>query len=394
MAQSIGTILPEAAARYGDKIAVVTETRSLSFNELEALSNRVANGLVAMGIQPGERVTLYGPNCWEWLAAYYGAAKMGAVLNPINVMLTPDEVRYIVNDAGSRAVIAAPDKGGPLMDLKGGTLKDVILWGDDLPDGATSFNAFLDSGSDQFSPVDVVGTELGKICYTSGTTGHPKGAMQSHRSLIMNCALFGMMGARTEHDVIVSPLPCPHVYASVVFNASMIAGSTLIMMARFDAEGMLVNMEKHKATIIDVVPTGYYYMLALPNFDEFDFSTLRIATVGGQTLPAAKSLEFKERTGVSVYELWGMTEISGAGTLNPVYGINKPGTIGISFPGSEVRIADLDDPDRTAPTGERGEMMFRGPLVMMGYYNNPEATADTIRPDGWMHTGDIATMDE
>ncbi|MEM7210567.1 MAG: AMP-binding protein [Pseudomonadota bacterium] len=394
LTNSIGQILPTAAARYGDKIALITETRSLSFNELEALSNRAANGLSAMGIQPGERVTLYGPNCWEWLVAYYGAAKIGAVINPINVMLTPDEVRYIVEDAGSRATIAASDKGGPLLDMKDGALSDVILWGEDLPEGATSFNAFLEKGSDSFDPVPVVGTELGKICYTSGTTGRPKGAMQSHRSLIMNAASFALLTARTQQDVVISPLPCPHVYASVVFNASIMFGSKLVMMSRFDAEGMLRLMKEHKGTIIDVVPTGYYYMLALPNFESFDFSSLRIATVGGQTLPAAKSHEFTRRSGVNVYELWGMTEVSGAGTCNPVYGINKPGTIGVAFPGNQARISDLDNPDQEAPVGERGELMFKGPLVMMGYYNNPEATADSIRPDGWMHSGDIATMDE
>ena len=181
MLKSISDILPISAARYGDRMALITETRRLSFAQTEELSNRVANGLTAMGIAPGERVTLFGPNCWEWLVAYYGIMKIGAVVNPINVMLTPEEVRYIVEDAGSRAVIASPDKGGPLLDMKGGTLSDVILWGEDLPGGATSFNDFLDRGKPDFTPVAVDGGDLGAICYTSGTTGRPKGAMQSQR---------------------------------------------------------------------------------------------------------------------------------------------------------------------------------------------------------------------
>jgi long-chain acyl-CoA synthetase len=116
--------------------------------------------------------------------------------------------------------------------------------------------------------------------------------------------------------------------------------------------------------------------------------------VGGQTLPSAKSLEFTARTGCPVYEVWGMTELAGATSANPVYGLNKPGTIGLPYPGNAFRVVDVDDAAKEMPRGERGELMYRGPLVMQGYYNNPQATAETIRPDGWLHTGDIATMDE
>ncbi|MEM1200036.1 MAG: AMP-binding protein [Pseudomonadota bacterium] len=394
MVNSIGAILPMAAARFGDKTALITEVRSLTFMEMEALSNRVANGLVAMGIRPGERVTLFGPNCWEWLVAYYGILKTGAVVNPINVMLTPDEVRYIVGDAGARAIIASPDKGGPLLDMKGGTLSDVILWGEEVPAGATSFNDFLQRGKPDFTPVEMDGGDLGAICYTSGTTGRPKGAMQSQRSLILNAAAVSCMQGRNADDVFVNPLPCPHVYGSVVFNSNFLCGATLVMLERFTEEGMLSAVQEHRATIMDIVPTGYYYLLAHPKFDSYDLSSLTRCTVGGQTLPAAKSIEFTERTGAPLLELWGMTELSGAGTVNPAIGINKPGTIGLTVPGNMGRIVDIEDPEREMPPGERGEFMFKGPLVMQGYYGNPEATAETIRPDGWMHTGDIATMDE
>jgi len=179
MIRSIGEILPQAAAQFGAKTALIVGDKRFSFNEMEALSNRIANGLTALGVAPGERVTLYGPNCWEWLVAYYGIAKTGAVVNPINVMLTPEEVRYIVEDAGSRAIIASPDKGEPLLDMKGGQLADVILWGEEVPTGATSFNDFLAKGSPDFTAQSVEPSALGAICYTSGTTGHPKGAMAS-----------------------------------------------------------------------------------------------------------------------------------------------------------------------------------------------------------------------
>ncbi len=394
MLGSIGQILPMAAARHGRKTALITETRSLSFLEAEAFSNRVANGLTAMGISSGDRVTLFGPNCWEWIVAYYAIAKIGAVVNPINAMLTPDEVRYVVEDAGSRAIIASPDKAESLFDMADGSLSDVILWGENHPVGVTSFNDFLSRGKPDFTPVAVDGSDLGAICYTSGTTGRPKGAMQSQRSLLLNASGVALMQGRNAHDVFVNPLPCPHVYGSVVFNANFLCGATLVMLERFTEEGLLDAVQRHRATIMDIVPTGYYYLLAHPKFDHYDLSSLTRCTVGGQTLPAAKSVEFTERTGVPVLEMWGMTELSGGGTANPALGANKPGTIGLAVPGNMARIVDIDDPDLELPPGERGEFMFKGPLVMQGYYGNPEATAETIRPDGWMHTGDIATMDD
>lgn len=394
MLRSIGDILPASAARFGDKTALITETRSLTFAKANELSNRVANGLTAMGIAAGERVTLFGPNCWEWLIAYYGIMKIGAVVNPINVMLTPDEVRYIVEDSGARAIIASPDKGEALLDMQVGTLKDVILWGEDVPTGATAFNDLLEGGKPDFIPVAVEGGDLGAICYTSGTTGRPKGAMQSQRSLLLNCAFTAMVQGRNEHDIFANPLPCPHVYGSVVFNANFLCGATLVMLERFTEEAMLNAVQEHRATVMDIVPTGYYYLLAHPKFDSYDLSSLTRCTVGGQTLPAAKSIEFTERTGVPVLEMWGMTELSGGGAANPALGINKPGTIGPALPGNMARVVDMADPERDMPVGESGEFMFKGPLVMQGYYNNPEATAEAIRPDGWMHTGDIVTQDE
>ncbi len=393
MIRSIGEILPRSAARYGAKTALIVGDMRFTFNEMEELSNRVANGLVALGIVPGDRVTLYGPNCWEWLVAYYGIAKTGAVVNPINVMLTPEEVRYIVEDAGSRAIIASPDKGEPLLDMKGGQLADVILWGEEVPSGATSFGDFLAKGGPDFTAHAVEPSELGAICYTSGTTGHPKGAMQSQRSIIGSAVGTALMGVRTDRDVVVSPLPCPHVYGSCVFNAAIMYGSTFVMVPRFTEEEVLAAVQTHRATIMDGVPTAYYYLLAHKAFDSHDLSSLTRAAVGGQTLPAAKSVEFQERTGAPVLELWGMTELAGAATCNPFYGENKPGSIGLPFPGSFAKVADIDNPEREMPAGERGELMFKGPLVMDGYFGNEAATADAIRPDGWLHTGDMATMD-
>jgi long-chain acyl-CoA synthetase len=392
---TLAEILPHAARKHGDRTALIVENRRFSFRELDSMSNRVANGLVASGVKPGDRVSMFGPNSWEWLVSYYGIVKTGAVVNPLNSMLTPDEVRFTVTDAGARAAIASPDKASMLLVLRGvGNLTDVVLWGDAPIEGATMLGDWLQHGSADFSAPQRQPSDLAVICYTSGTTGHPKGAMQSQRSVVGAAVGTALMAARTAEDRIISALPLSHVYGSCVFNAAMMAGSTLIVIPRFNEVAVLGAIANHRATLMDGVPTAYYYLLAHPDFDKYDLSSLTRCWVGGQTLPSAKSLEFTERTGCPVHEVWGMTELAGATSANPVYGPNKPGTIGIPYPGNAFRVVDVDDADKEMPRGERGELMYRGPLVMQGYYNNPKGTAETIRPDGWLHTGDIATMDE
>jgi long-chain acyl-CoA synthetase len=395
MVTTIGEILPLSARTHGDRVALVVDGRRLSFRELDALSNRVANGLVASGVQPGDRVGLFGPNSWEWLVSYYGIAKAGAVVSPLSSMLTADEVQYTVSDTKASVVIASPEKAQLLRDLKanGGRFSPVV-WDEGPVAGATLLREWLADASPEFVVRPRLPSDLAAICYTSGTTGRPKGAMQSQRAVVGAAVGTALMAARTSEDRVVSALPLFHVYGSCVMNAAVMVGSTLIVIPRFNEAVVLSAIAEHRATIMDGVPTAYYYLLAHPGFDEYDLSSLTRCWVGGQTLPAAKSHEFTRRTGCPVHEVWGMTELAGATSANPVYGPNKPGTIGVPYPGNAFRVVDVEDPDKEMPRGERGELMFRGPLVMLGYYNNPKATAETIRPDGWLHTGDIATMDE
>jgi long-chain acyl-CoA synthetase len=310
-------------------------------------------------------------------------------------MLTTEEVRSVVADSGARVLVASIEKGLPVLDLVGSDgLSSVVLWGDDVPPGATSFTKWIDEADAHFVPVHRERADLAAICYTSGTTGHPKGAMQSHRAVITAAMGTVLMGARGPGDRVLNSLPLAHVYGSCVFNAAMMAGSTLVMVPRFDAAVVMAAIAEHRATLMDGVPTAYYYLLAHPDFDKADLSSLTRCWVGGQTLPAAKAIEFTERTGCPIHEVWGMTELAGAASANPVVGPNKPGTIGITFPGNSLRVVDIDDANVVLAPGERGELMVRGPLVMDGYYGNDKATRASIEPDGWLHTGDIATMDE
>jgi long-chain acyl-CoA synthetase len=292
-------------------------------------------------------------------------------------------------------VIGAPDKAPQLGELKtAGLVDNLVFWGEDVPQGSIALNGWLSDHGEDFTPLPRQPADLAVIGYTSGTTGRPKGAMQNHRAVVGAGTGTALMAARSAEDRVISALPLFHVYGSCVMNAAMLAGSMLITLPRFNEVAMLGAIQKHRATIMDGVPTAYYYLLAHESFDSHDLSSLRVCWVGGQTLPAAKSLEFTRRTGCPVHEVWGMTELSGAATANPLYGINKPGTIGLPYPGNSFRVVDAEDASREMPLGQPGELMFKGPMVMTGYYNNPSATAETIRPDGWLHTGDIAVMDE
>ncbi len=400
MLETLGEVLPAAADQFGDKTALVAGDRRFSFTELNELSNRLASGLRGIGVEAGDRVTLYAPNSWEWVVSYHAIHKLGAVANPINVMLTPEEVGFVVKDCGAKALIASREKGVPVLALRGddgqgGTLREVVLFGSGAPPtGARAFDELLAAGSADMQVARVPPDSLSTICYTSGTTGHPKGAMHSHRNVIVNTAMTAVMHVRTSEDTVVTALPCPHVYGNVVMNASLLYGMTLVLLPSFDPAEVMAAIEEHRATLFEGVPTMFMYMLAHPDFDRFDLSSLTRCTVGGQTMPAAKMEEFERRAGCPLVELWGMTEIAGLGTTTPLYGKNRHGSIGVQLPHVECRIADLQAPSKTMPVGEVGELMVRGPIVMLGYYANEAATRATIKPDGWLHSGDLARQDE
>jgi long-chain acyl-CoA synthetase len=184
MVETLGDILPYAAKTYADKTGLISDGRRFSFNELEALSNAFANSLAGLGVSAGDRVTLYGPNSWQWMVGYYGIAKTGAVVNPVNALLTAEEVVYIVKDSGARILVGSTDQVAPFLDMRATGLSQVVAWGESVPAAAASFNRWLEQGSRFFTLRRRTQKDPGAICYTSGTTGHPKGAVQSQRSII------------------------------------------------------------------------------------------------------------------------------------------------------------------------------------------------------------------
>jgi long-chain acyl-CoA synthetase len=394
MLDNIGQIPAHAARTFQDKEALVFEGRSFTFNELNELIEKFAGGLHGLGIGQGEVVTLYASNSWEWVVSYFAIARIGAVINPVNTMLTPAEIEYVVKDCGARSIVTSADKAPAMMGVMDGTNVNSIVSFGDAPEGATSFDDLISRNMAPPRSVDIAPEALSTIGYTSGTTGHPKGAMQSHKAVIFNGAMTSQMHMRGPDDVAVSALPCPHVYANVLMTGMMMFGTKLVLHKLFEPAAVMEDIAAHKATIFDGVPTMYMFMLNSPALAEADLSSLKRCYVGGQTMPVATMEAVEKAFKVPLYELWGMTEIAGLGSTHPLYGKNKHGSIGCAIPYCELRIADVDDASKTMPRGEVGELMVRGPIVMMGYFGDEEKTRETLEPDGWLHTGDLGTMDE
>jgi len=394
MQGSIAQILTDTAAKDAGKTALIIGEQHFSYARLEALSNRVANSLVAMGIVPGDRVTLYGANAWEWVVSYYGILKVGAVVNPVNVMLTPNEVEYVVADCGAKAIIASKEKGLPLIGLETrSSIESLILYGEDIPEGATTFEQLIQNSPNTFVIPKIDTESLSTICYTSGTTGKPKGAMLTHKAVMTNIAMTSLMHGRNKDDVVVTALPCPHVYGNVVMNACFQTGATLVLHAQFDAEEILQSMEQHQATVFDGVPTMYMYLLECPSINTRDFSLMRLCTVGGQSMPPAKMTQVESYFNCPFMELWGMTELAGLGICFAWNGDYRHGSIGVPIPYVQAKIMDTENPDIELPVGEAGELLIKGPIVMTGYFGNEAATKETFTADGWLRTGDVARID-
>ncbi len=393
MIPRLDTLLSTSARRHGDKIALVLGEASMSYRELDRRASRLASGLVRQGLGPGDRVALYGSNAMEWVIAYHGVLRLGGVVVPLNAMLQPAELAYALPHAGAVAVIAEATLVGRIPEPD--TLPKLrlrVAYGAEAA-GWLPFAALLEQGDDHYESPAADPAAPASIGYTSGTTGRPKGAVQSHRAVASNIALTATMHVKSAQDVLVTALPFPHVYGNVSINGALLAGMTAVILPRFETEAAAAAIARHRATLFEGVPTMYYYLLNDRAAERHDFSSLTRCTVGGQTMPIDKMKEVEAVFGCPLIELWGMTELAGLGTTFPALGERRLGSIGLPLPSVQCRIADLDRPGQLAPTGEPGELQIRGPVVMSGYLDDPAATAEAIDAEGWLGSGDIALQD-
>lgn len=396
MQASVGALISQGAHRFGDKTALVFEGRTWSFAELDRLSSLAAQALTDRGIGAGDVVALYSPNCPEWIIAYYGILKAGAVVNPLNLMLTAAEAAFAMADCGAVAVFGSAEK---IAGLEGQTadtrLREYIQF-DGVPlAGSHLLQTVLEHTTleDRYPLASIRAEDVSTIGYTSGTTGHPKGAVLSHQSILMNVAMTSTLHVRNPGDVVVSALPLSHVYGNVVMNAAMGYGMTLVLHRQFDALAVLDSIQRYRATLFDGVPTMYLYLLDHPRLADFDLSSLTRCTVGGQTMPEARMAQVEAVFGCRLLELWGMTELGGLGATHSLYGPRRLGSIGIPLPLHQARIVDPDSGD-TLPAGRVGELQLRGPIVMKHYHGRPDATGEVRDEQGWLRTGDLARIDD
>lgn len=381
----ISDLVPRAARRFGAAPAItMLGGATTSFAAIEDRTARFAGWMAARGIGRGDRIVLHMPNGPDWIVAYHAIARLGAVVAPANFLLAPAEVAFILADAEAGAVILPEDRAhGPIGSAAAerGARIIAVPPGGALPQGGPS------------DPVEVAPDDLFTLCYTSGTTGRPKGAMLSHANIFASTAHSATIHVRTRGETVLTALPFSHVYGNVVMNAALLVGMRLLVMARFDAGEALAAIADERPALLDGVPTMYYQMLAHPRAAATDFGSLTRCTVGGQTMPVASIDEVARTFGCPLCELWGMTEVSGPAISHSPYWAPRHGTIGLPFPSVEIRVARLDDAHDDAPDGEAGELCVRGPLVTRGYWRNAAATAEAIDADGWLATGDIGVRD-
>lgn len=417
---SLPAMLAESAARHGSAHLIDFMGRHYSYAETLDGANRVACGLKALGIEKGDRVGLFLPNVPHYLAAYYGALKMGATVVNFSPLYTVEELAQQVADSGTRLLFTLSARAllptalevmgrSTLEKLVVGSVASVLPMGKSIlyrlfrrsevtarphDPRIISFSSLIaNDGHCECVDIDPL-NDVALIQYTGGTTGTPKGAMLTHQNLTANARQLDLIDPyRGEPDRIIGVLPFFHVFANTcVLNRTVHRGGMIAMLPRFDAAQTLATIERVKATALPGVPTMYQALLDHPHIDRTDFSSLRICISGGAPLPAEVKARFEARTGARLVEGYGLTESSGVVSTNPYEGLNKPGTIGQPIPGTLVRLVDKEDPTRPPPEGQPGEIVFSGPQVMKGYWNRPEADAQVFL-GAFLRTGDVGEID-
>ena len=381
------------ASALADQVAIrdISGASSYTFAELSDAIHSLAGGLAERGISPGKVVGLMAPNLPEYAVVFHGVAVAGAAVSTINPTYGAQEVRHQLNDAGVSILFTVPMfVETALAAIEGTETTEVVVIGE--PVSGTTGIAELFAKPIEQVPVDVA-THTVVLPYSSGTTGLPKGVMLSHRNLVANIEQFIHAVHYQENEVALAALPFFHIYGmQVLMNGLLSNGVTTVTMPRFDMAEALKAVQDFKVTRFFAVPPIVLGLANAPVVDEYDTSSIRQVFSGAAPLGAELAAKAAARLGCEVVQGFGMTELSPV-SHSTVEGDYRPGTSGVTISNTESRIVDPDTGE-DQPAGGRGELWVRGPQVMTGYLNNPTATAATIDPDGWLHTGDIAVIDE
>ena len=391
---NLAGIAEQKVIEEGERVVLIYEGKEITNVEMFRASRKLARALKDLGVKRGDRIIVQMPNSPEVLQGFGAIWRIGAVAVPINYLVGDEETAYIYQDSGAKVVISSSIFLPKIQagKTKAPGLETVILTDPEVPQGFLSYPHLLEEKSEGTEVADVDDNELAALIYTAGTTGRPKGVMHTHRSLYEN--------ARMQYESVPLPdgltaifvLPLCHSYGIASINLGLFRKSgRAVLLNSFNVEAIFSAIEKYRADTLAGVPTMYVYMLLFPEAKKYDLSSMKYWFCGSAPLALETFNRFKETFGFEIIEGWGLTEAGANNTTNPLEGVKKVGSIGIPMKGTEIRI--VDHAGNPLPIRQEGEIMIRGPMLMKGYWNKPEETAQVLR-GGWLSTGDIGYKDE
>jgi len=395
---SLTAFVLQRARELGDKPALIDgpSGRTITYGQLPGLVARVAGGLAARGFQKGDCFAIFSPNVPEYAVAFHAVASLGGVITTVNPLYTAGELAKQLSDSGARYLLTIPQFLTTAREAASqSSVEEIFVFGE--AEGATPFAALL-IGNTQPPEVAIdPRADLVALPYSSGTTGLPKGVMLTHYNLVAQlCEIEGVTDTLlvADTDTVLAFLPFFHIYGIVAFmNLSLHLGATVVTMPRFDLEQYLQLIQQYHVTILHLVPPVALALAKHPLVSNYDLSQIRAAFSAAAPLGETVATALHERLGFRISQAYGMTEVSGASHLGPnVPEKIKPASAGRCMPNTECKVVDAISGTTLGP-GELGEILVRGPIVMKGYLNQPEATAATIDAEGWLRTGDIGYAD-
>src|SRR6476620_1154312 len=374
---------------FKDKPALVdgASGRSMTYAEFEDAVRRVASSLARKGFEKGEVFAIFSTNCIEYAVTFHAVAMLGGIVSPLNPLYTAEEATFQLRDAGAKFLVTVPlcmQKASAAAKAAG--IEELFVFGES--EGATPFASLLESDGDVPQVSIDPKNDLVALPYSSGTTGLPKGVMLTHYNIVANMCQMDGLDYFHHKDILLCVLPLFHIYGLVVvLNMGLHLGSTIVLMPRFDLEQFLEAIQKYRVTLSHIVPPIVLKLAKDPLVDKYDLSSLKMIFSGAAPLGAELSRECMDRIKCGIRQGYGMTETSPVTHSSPADPAHmKHGSVGTAAPNTEVKVLDPATGNELG-VREEGEICVRGPQIMKGYLNNPEATARTMDKDKWLHTG-------
>jgi long-chain acyl-CoA synthetase len=404
-------LLRKSAKTHPETAAIAYFEREITYAELDLLSDQFAAALAALGVKKGSKVAVFLPNIPQFIIAYFGILKAGAVLTAISPLHKEREVAYQLIDSQAEAIVAL-DTLYPIVEkvwrktkLKHAVVTSLVEYASKNPAAsktpqAPNVHSFQDLLKKSAKPPNVNVNhreDLAALQYTGGTTGTAKGAMLTHLNLVSNALAFAAWIKGAAEDTFLTALPLSHIYGMTTsMTVPVSLAAKMVLLPRFEPAAALETIQRHRVTVFCGVPTMYSVLLANPELGNFDLTSIRVCISGASPLPPQVQKKFMQITGGFLAEGYGLTEASPVTHCNPVdktMHTVRVGSIGLPLPDTDARIVDVETGEKTLAPDETGELAVKGPQVMRGYWRDPEETSLVLR-DGWLLTGDIAHMDQ